>query len=129
MRQLFKPTEDQKTLVGIMAACGFPQDTIAARIGIDAKTLRKAFRKELDMGTEAANAIVAQSLFKKATTAGPQSVTAAIFWLKTRAGWKETPQAVELTGKDGGPIQSVGIQTADPMEAARVYQDIMGGKM
>ena len=28
--------------------------------------------------------------YKKATGDGPQSVTAAIFWLKTRAGWKET---------------------------------------
>lgn len=35
---------------------------------------------------------------------------------------------VELTGKDGGPVQTVGIQTTDPMEAAKVYQDIMAGK-
>lgn len=35
---------------------------------------------------------------------------------------------VEITGKDGGPVQTVGIQTTDPMEAAKVYQDIMAGK-
>ena len=32
---------------------------------------------------------VAESLFRKATGDHRQSVTAAIFWLKTRAGWKE----------------------------------------
>ena len=37
-----------------------------------------------------ANSAVAQSLFKKATGDGPQSVAAAIFWAKTRMGWKET---------------------------------------
>ena len=34
----------------------------------------------------------AESLFRKATTEGPQSVTAAIFWLKTKGGWRETSQ-------------------------------------
>lgn len=37
-------------------------------------------------------------------------------------------EKIELTGKDGGPVQTVGIQTTDPMEAAKVYQDIMAGK-
>ncbi len=39
-----------------------------------------------------ATAKVAESLFRKATGDGAQSVTAAIFWLKTRGGWRETPQ-------------------------------------
>lgn len=118
----FKPTDEQKTVVGIMAACGFPQDQIAARIGIDAKTLRKAFRKELDAGTEAANAIVAQSLFKKATGSGQGAVTAAIFWLKTRAGWKETDR-LEVTGKDGGPVQQATVTAEQLAEAVRNVRD------
>lgn len=104
----FQPTPEQRTLVGIMAACGFPQAQIAERVGCDAKTLRKAFRKELTDGKTAANAIVAQSLFKKATGSGQGAVTAAIFWMKCQAGWKET-QAVELTGKDGGPLKTQGV--------------------
>jgi hypothetical protein len=35
---------------------------------------------------------VAEFLFRKATTDGSQAVTAAIFWLKTRGGWREAPQ-------------------------------------
>jgi hypothetical protein len=47
---------------------------------------------------------VAESLYRKATSEGPQSVTAAIFWLKTRAGWKESI-AHEVSGADGAPIE------------------------
>ena len=36
-----------------------------------------------------ANARVAESLYRKATGEGREAVTAAIFWLKTRARWKE----------------------------------------
>ena len=60
-------------------------------VGIDAKTLRKHYREELDTGRIKATAKVAESLFRKATGDGSQSVTAAIFWLKTRGGWRETP--------------------------------------
>ncbi len=34
---------------------------------------------------------------------------------------------VELGGPNGGPIQSVGITTNDPVEAARIYQQIISG--
>lgn len=102
-RPVFAPTKDQRTLVGIMAGCGFKHELIAERIGIDDKTLRKHFREELTEGKSAANAIVAQSLFKKATGDGSQSVTAAIFWMKTQAGWKETTVS-ELSGTNGAPL-------------------------
>ena len=73
-----------------MAGYGVPETDIARTIGIDTKTLRKHYRDELDTGHIRANMAVAQSLFRRATGNGPQSVTAAIFWLKTRAGWKDT---------------------------------------
>lgn len=109
-RPAFTPTDEQRLTVSIMAACGMPHELICERIinpqtgaRLAAMTLRKAFRKELDDGTASANAMVAQALFKKATGNTPQAVTAAIFWLKTRAGWKET-QVNEHTGKDGAPL-------------------------
>jgi len=43
---------------------------------------------------------VAEFLFRKATTDGPQCVTAAIFWMKTRGGWRETPQSHEIAVTD-----------------------------
>ena len=73
-----------------MAGYGVPEVEIAGVIGIDPKTLRKHYRHELDHGHTKANARVAENLYRKATGEGREAVTAAIFWLKTRAGWKET---------------------------------------
>ena len=75
-----------------MAAYGVPEPAIARVVGIDAKTLRKHYRDELDTGQVKATAKVAEFLFHKATSEGPQCVTAAIFWMKTRGGWREAPQ-------------------------------------
>jgi len=69
-----------------MAAYGIPSVDIARTIGIDPKTLRKCYREELDLGETKANAQVAGFLF---TAARNGNVTAQIFWLKTRARWKE----------------------------------------
>lgn len=121
-RPHFEPTSEQRLTVQIMSACGMPQEQIATHIGIDAKTLRKALRAELKNGAETANGLVAQSLFKKATGSGNQSVTAAIFWLKTKAGWKDT-QSVELTGKDGGPVEYAGVTSRELAEAVKNVRD------
>jgi hypothetical protein len=79
---------------------------IAGLIGIDPKTLRKHYRQGLDHCHTKANARVAENLFRKATGDGRESVTAAIFWLKARARWKETTLN-EHTGIDGKPIEQV----------------------
>jgi hypothetical protein len=101
-RPAFIPTKDQRMAVRVMVACGIPQESICQAIinhqtdaPLDRKTLRKAFRAELTDAKATANGLVAQSLFKKATGSGPQSVTAAIFWLKTQAGWRETAPAAD----------------------------------
>ena len=73
---------------------------------IDPDVLRAHYAKELDGGHVKANARVAESLYRKALGEGREGVTAAIFWLKTRAGWKET-SAHEITGKDKQPITIV----------------------
>src|SRR5690606_30364160 len=78
--------------VEAMAGYGVPEADIADMIGIDPKTLRKHNRQELDQGHTKANIKVAENLFRKATGEGREAVTAAIFWLKARAGWKETMQ-------------------------------------
>jgi hypothetical protein len=69
------------------AAC--PEADIAVVIGIALKTLRKHFRDELDTGHIKASAKVAGNLYQIAIGSGREAVTAAIFWLKVRAGWRE----------------------------------------
>lgn len=46
-------------------------------------------------------------------------------WDPRRYGDK---QSVELTGKNGGPIQAISTTTTDPIEAARIYQKVMAGE-
>jgi len=75
--------------VEAMAGYGVTEVDIGGIIGIDPKTLRKHYRTELDYGHTKANIKVAENLYRKATGEGRESVTAAIFWLKARAGWRE----------------------------------------
>src|ERR1700722_13542214 len=97
----FEPTDEQRRTVRAMAGFGVPQDDIAIVLEIDAKTLRKHFRSELDRGVIEANVKVAQTLFHMATV--DKVVAAAIFWLKSRAGWREKT-SIEQLGPDGNPI-------------------------
>jgi len=85
----YKPTDEERLLVEQMTAVGIPQESVAMvlRDGIDLKTLRKHFRRELDTAKIKANAKVGGTLFNKIMNG---DTTAAIFWAKTQMGWKET---------------------------------------
>src|SRR5437762_14123413 len=96
----------QRGQVEAMAGFGIPEAEIAKVLEIEPARLREFFAKELDGGRTRANAKVAENLFRKAIGDGRESVTAAIFWLKTRAGWKETT-AHELGGTGEGPIKVI----------------------
>jgi hypothetical protein len=85
-RKTFPVTDAMRERVRRLAGVGVPQEDIANIIGCDAKTLRKHLRGELDRGAAEANAAVASYLFANAKGG---NVTAQIFWLKTRAHWRE----------------------------------------
>lgn len=109
---LFEPTDDQRRTVKALSGYGVPQEGIAIHIGIDAKTLRKHFRDELDRGSVEATAKVAQTLFHLATV--EKNVASVIFWMKARAGWRETVRQ-ENTGADGAPmVTEVVYRSAEP---------------
>ncbi len=94
-RRAHKPDPAQRRQVEAMAAYGIPEIDIAMVLGVDPKTLRKHYRDELDMGETKANAQVAGFLFNSARSG---NVTAQIFWLKTRARWRETPLELRHSG-------------------------------
>lgn len=123
-RRAHKPDPAMRRQVEAMAAYGIPEHDIARVVGIDPKTLRKHYREELDLGETKANAQVAGYLFNAAKNG---NVTAQIFWLKTRARWRETPVELRHSGSIGrkdlselsddelfGIICSVGIDLAVP---------------
>ena len=85
-RQAFAVNEGVRERVRHLAGVGVRQDDIARIIGCAPKTLRKRLRDELDRGIAEANATIAGYLFA-AAKAG--NIAAIIFWLKTRAHWRE----------------------------------------
>ena len=94
------PTDESRKLVRTLAAVGIRHEDIGLKLDISPDTLVKHYRKELDDGRIDANASIGRTLFEQAKAG---NTSAAIFWLKTRAGWKET-QVTEMTGADGAPL-------------------------
>jgi hypothetical protein len=94
-RRAHRPDPAQRRQVEALAAYGIPEADISGVVGIDPKTLRKHYREELDLGETKANAQVAGFLFNAAKNG---NVTAQIFWLKTRAKWRETPMELKHSG-------------------------------
>ncbi len=86
-RPTYEVTAKMRKMVKAMASLGCRHEDIARMMEMTPKTLRKHFRSELDTGAIEANNKVVQSLFEMATTG--KNPTAAIFWAKTRCGWRE----------------------------------------
>jgi len=103
-RPRFKPTPEERKMVEALSGYGVREDEIAQtlRDGIDPKTLRKHFRRELDQGAAKANAAVAQTAYKMAISGRHPAMT--MFYLKCRAGWKEKT-ILEHSGPHGGPLE------------------------
>lgn len=95
-----KPTDENRRLVKMLAAVGARVDDIGTKLGISHDTVQKFYRTELEEGRIDANAQVAQTLFQQAKSG---NTAAMIFWMKTRAGWKER-HVIEAEGGET-PIQ------------------------
>jgi uncharacterized protein (DUF2126 family) len=104
------PSEASRQLVQLHSSIGTPQPQIAEILSITKPTLRKHYRRELDLAQAQANAAIGGMLFNKAKNG---DVTAAIFWMKTRARWSERH---EHTGADGGAIQLEDVTKRDADE-------------
>lgn len=105
-----------------MAAIGVPQGAISLALGVSEPTLRKYFGEELATGRIKTIAKVADSLVRQALAG---NITAAIFFLKTQGGWKETDR-LELSGRDGGPLLSASV---DPTKlSAATLQELLDAR-
>ena len=85
-RKAFAVNDAVREKVRHLAGIGLRQEDIAKIIGCSPKTLRKRLRDELDRGVAEANATMLGYLFA-AAKAG--NIAAIIFYLKTRAHWRE----------------------------------------
>ena len=104
-RPEFVPTDAERKQVEALSGYGLTVEMIRhlVRDGIAIETLLTHFRVELVAGKAKANAQVGKRLFQKVMEG---DTTAMIWWTKTQMRWSET-QKIEVTGKEGGPIQTV----------------------
>lgn len=92
-----EPTKVMRETVKLHSLVGTPQEMIADLLKIDSRTLRKHYREELDHSAVIATAQVGGALFNKAVGG---DTSAQIFWMKTRAGWREKSD-VNVISEDG----------------------------
>ena len=123
-KPLHQPTEKTRAEIVALRSYGVPIKEVAAYIGIDDKTLYKYYKDELDNSAIKANANVGKFLYQAASgqaiaqgASHGDCVRAAMFWAKTRMGWKET-NVQEHTGANGKPlIPSAKEMTTDELKA------------
>lgn len=120
-----QPTSEQRAAVEFLAAIGISTDEmprLLAEFGLadmSPPTLRKHFANEIEQGRTVASVKVARKLFE---TAMDGNVTAMIFWLKSQAGWKDSKH-VQVSGINGGPVQSVNMTPDEFREIAKSISD------
>ena len=123
-RKPFVVNETVREKVRHLAGVGVRQDDIARIIGCAPKTLRKRCRDDLDRGVAEANAMVSGSLFANAKGG---NVTAQIFWLKTRAQWRERAVPADVASASdaeaGSPVVLVLPDNSRDPELTRARQD------
>jgi hypothetical protein len=91
-------TEQDRRQATVMLSYGIPHTDVMKVLDIKSETtFRREFAREIATATIKANAAVTESLFKQCRAG---DVVAMKFWLKVRAGWRET-QHVHLDGIHG----------------------------
>jgi AraC-like DNA-binding protein len=114
-RPPYEYTAERANVVKNGMAFGLTADQICQLLGISMPTLHKNFAKELETGLPLAILRVAQSLYENATR--HNNVSAQIFFLKTRAKWKE---AFSVEGVDGKDLFPEGVHGALADAIARI---------
>lgn len=93
--------------VEVMIGLGIGSVLVAQLEGMNYRTLCRHYSDEIATGVAKANLQVAQSLFALATKG--RDSKAAIFWLRSRAGWYCAPQPQEPADESAGKKESARI--------------------
>lgn len=123
----FEPGPEQAAQVEKMTALGMSVRDISAILRIEPKLLEKYYTYELETAAARVNDQVAKVALQMALCGSLPDMTK--FWLKTRAGWKET-KVTEVTGAGGGPIEFAEVKrrVIDAIEAEIVDADVIEDK-
>lgn len=115
-------TEESLKDVRRMAAMGMEIKAISRLSGIALGTLEKHCRVLIAEGREAANLVVMKKVFTMVLS-GKHPKLAESF-MNNRCGWN-IEASLDISGKTDQNVK-VNITNLDPIEAAKVYQKIMG---
>lgn len=102
-------TDAQRIEVGELARVGMSMDLIADHLGVARSTLYllrdrdEALAREYARGLALGLAEIHRTAFDEAKAGNPAMLQLI---LKTKGGWRETPQSIEVSGPDGKPIQT-----------------------
>ncbi len=103
-RPPYEPSEKDRRIVESMIAYGVTTQEVARVIGISPHTMYKYFRDELETSAVKANSKVAETAYTMAVSG--KCPAATFFWLKCRAGWRETTD-LRLIGDPNNPLEVV----------------------
>lgn len=95
------PTQDKREQVCKLIACGLTVEEIAFVFGAMEHEIRAHYEHEIKHGMAAVVGLVGGAMLRNALGGDTNAQRA---FLQMRARWT-VPQHVELTGKDGGPVQ------------------------
>ena len=93
-RPAHEVSEELQNLVRATSGFGLTNEEVAEIAGMSSDTLVKYYSHELAAGIARRNIAVTRALFANATTSN--NVAAQIWWTKTRMGWRESPQRIEI---------------------------------
>lgn len=93
MTDRHEPTDLGRQQVRALSGFGMTQEQISKFLGIGAKALRNYYREELDNGMAVAIAGAAKRLYAQVER---DNLTAIIFYLKTKGGFRERGDEAEL---------------------------------
>jgi hypothetical protein len=92
----FNPSTENRAKISDMSSIGVPELQIANLFGITVKKLRKTCKNELTSAVAESNRQVLRVLHDMAIKG---NATAAIFWAKTRCGFREAPAEPKIARK------------------------------
>ena len=101
---LHEPSEEGREYVRRAVAAGLTQEIIAEVMDLSPTTLKRHYRRELDVGGAEMVERVASRLYAQALSDsdGMPATVARIFVLKARGAWRD--QVIAHTDADGGPL-------------------------
>jgi predicted transcriptional regulator len=109
-RKNHEPSPESRAQAEDLAGYGLTHEQIAHVLGVSQDTVERHYTDELEAGLALALATVAKTAYQMATSGDEPAMT--MFWLKTRAKWKEV-QHHEVTGKEEGPLNVQIIRFSD----------------